>query len=118
MTQPDQWIWMGVKTVTHKGESNMHAVVRNYSGAGAKQLIDVLEQHKADVEATLRKVPGLLSYTLLRSGEGGMSVTVCKDKAGAEESLKVAREWIQKNASNIHANPPVVTEGSVIAQIK
>ena len=96
----------------------MHAVVRNYSGAGAKQLIDVLEQHKADVEATLRKVPGLLSYTLLRSGEGGMSVTVCKDKAGAEESLKVAREWIQKNASNIHANPPVVTEGSVIVQIK
>ena len=96
----------------------MHAVVRNYSGAGAKQLFDVLEQHKADVEATLRKVHGLLSYTLLRSGDGGMSVTVCKDKAGADESLKVAREWIQKNASHVHANPPTVTEGSVIAQIK
>lgn len=96
----------------------MHAIVRNYSGAGAKQLFDVLEQHKSDVESTLRKVPGLMTYTLLRSGDGGMSVTVCKDKAGAEESLKVAREWIQKNASNIHANPPVVTEGSVIVQIK
>ena len=96
----------------------MHAVVRSYSGAGAKQLFDVLEQHKADVEATLRKVPGLLSYTLLRSVDGGMSVTVCKDKAGADESLKVAREWIQKNASHVHANPPVVTEGSVIVQIK
>ena len=96
----------------------MHAVVRTYSGAGAKQLFDVLERQKAEVEATLRKVPGLVSYTLLRSGDGGMSVTVCKDKAGADESLKVAREWIQKNASNIHANPPVVTEGSVILEIK
>jgi hypothetical protein len=96
----------------------MHAVVRNYSGAGAKPLFDVLDQHKAEVEAAIRKVPGLVSYTLLRSGDGGMSVTVCKDKAGADESLKVAREWIKKNASNIQAAPPAVTEGSVIIQIK
>ena len=96
----------------------MHAVVRSYSGSGAKQLFDVLEKHKADVEANLRKVPGLVSYTLLRSGDGGMSVTVCKDKAGADESLKVAREWIKKNASNVQASPPAVSEGSVIVEIK
>ncbi|CAM3800408.1 hypothetical protein [Polaromonas hydrogenivorans] len=95
----------------------MHAVVRTYSGAGAQQLFDVLEEHKADIEATLRKVPGLVSYTLLRQGDGGMSVTVCTDKAGADESVKVARDWIQKNASNAHASPPVVAEGPVIVQI-
>ena len=95
----------------------MHAVVRNYSGAGVKQLFDLLEQRKAEVEATLRKVPGLVSYTMLRSGDGGISVTVCKDKAGTDESLKIAREWIQKNASNIHASPPAIMEGSVIVQI-
>ena len=96
----------------------MHAVVRSYTGDGAKQLFDVLEQRKVDVEATLRKVPGLVSYTLLRSGEGGMSVTVCKDKAGADESLRVARDWIQNNASSIHANSPIVSEGSVIVEIQ
>ena len=96
----------------------MYAVVRNYSGAGAKQLIDLLEQRKADVEAVIRKVPGLMSYTLLRNGDGGVSVTVCKDKAGADESLKVARDWIQKNASNTGASAPAVMEGSVILQIK
>ena len=96
----------------------MHAVVRNYSGAGAKQLFDLLEQRKADVEAVIRKVPGLMSYTLLRGGDGGVSVTVCEDKAGADESLKVARDWIQKNASNIGASPPTIMEGSVILQIK
>jgi uncharacterized protein with GYD domain len=96
----------------------MYAVVRNYSGAGAKQLFDELERQKADVEARLREVTGLVSYTLLRSGEGGMSVTVCKDKAGTDESLKVAREWIKKNVANIQASPPTVTEGSVIVQIK
>lgn len=95
----------------------MYAVIRTYSGAGAKQLFDVLEEHKADIEATFRKVSGLVSYTLLPNGDGGMSVTVCTDKAGTDESVKVARDWIQKNASNTHANPPVVAEGTVIVQI-
>ena len=95
----------------------MHAVIRTYSGAGGKQLFEVLEQRKADVEALIRKVPGLISYTLLRSGDGGVSVTVCKDKAGTEESVKVARDWIQQNASNVGARPPEVAEGSVILQI-
>ena len=95
----------------------MYAVIRTYLGAGAKQLFDLLEQRSADVEATLRTVPGLVSYTLLNTGDGGTAVTVCTDKAGTDESMKVARDWIQKNASHIHANPPVVTEGPVIVQI-
>jgi hypothetical protein len=124
MVEPDRRIRIGV-TSNHIGASNMNAVVRSYSGAGAKQLFDLLEARKAEVEAVIRKVPGLVSYTLLRSGDGGVSVTVCQDKAGADESVKVARDWIQENAawpgvppgSNIGASAPVVTEGSVIVQV-
>lgn len=47
-----------------------------------------------------------------------MSVTVCKDKAGTEASMRVAKEWIQKNASTIGSKPPVVAEGSVMIHIK
>lgn len=95
----------------------MYAVVRNYSGAGASRLFDVLEERKRDVEALMGDVPGLKSYTLLRSGDGGVSVTVCDDQAGAEQSLKVAREWIQKNASDTGATAPAVTQGTVLLQI-
>jgi hypothetical protein len=95
----------------------MYAVIRTYLGPEAKQLFELLEERNADVEATLRKVPGLVSYTLLNTGDGGTSITVCADKAGTDESLKVARDWIQKNARNINAKPPVVTEGPVIVQI-
>ena len=96
----------------------MYAVIRTYLGAGAKQLYKLLEERNADVEATLRTVPGLVSYTLLNTGDGCTSVTVCTDKTGTDASLKVARDWIQKNASHIHADPPIVTEGPVIVQIK
>ena len=96
----------------------MYAVIRTYLGAGAEQLFKILEEHKNDVEAALRTVPGLVSYTLLNTGDGGTAVTVCKDKASTDASLKVARDWIEENAADVLANPPVVTEGPVIVQIK
>ncbi len=95
----------------------MHAVVRNYSGTGAKELFDLLEARKGEVESLIRSVTGLVSYSLIRTGDGGISVTVCQDKAGTDESLQVARDWIQQNASDLGASPPVVSEGSVVLQL-
>jgi hypothetical protein len=74
----------------------MYTVVRSYFGAGEKELFDVLEKNKADVEKTLRSVKGLVSYTLVRSADEGFSVTVCNDKAGTDESLEKARDWIEE----------------------
>ena len=96
----------------------MHAVIRTYSGKGAKELFDVLEKRKADVESLLRPIKGFVSYTLARSGDGGFSVTVCQDKTGTDESVKAAREWIAKNAGNTGAGAPKVAEGSVISYLK
>ncbi|MGA7452493.1 MAG: hypothetical protein WBW73_14795 [Rhodoplanes sp.] len=97
-------------------EEDVYAVVRTYSGAGAKDLFDLLERRKSEVEAVMRSVPGLVSYTLVRSGDGGTAVTVCEDKAGAEESTRVAREWIRQNMPDIDW-PPTIEEGSVVVQI-
>ena len=98
----------------------MYAAVRTYSGAGAKDFFDLLEKRKSEVEAVMRSVPGAgkLSYTLVRSGEGGIAVTVCEDRAGAEESTRIAREWIRQNASELGSNLPAVDVGSVLVQIK
>jgi hypothetical protein len=96
----------------------MYAVVRTYSGKGAKELFDVLEKHKADAEKLIRSVKGFVSYTLARTSDGGFSVTVCQDKAGIEESMQKAKEWIAKNAGNSGAAAPKVSEGSVIVHLK
>jgi hypothetical protein len=96
----------------------MYAVVRTYSGKGARELFDVLEKRKTEVESVMRPVKGFVSYTLARSGDGGFSVTVCQDKAGCEESIKAAREWVAKNAGNTGAGAPKVSEGPVIIQLK
>jgi hypothetical protein len=76
-------------------------VIRTYSGDGAKELFDLLEKRKADVESLIRSVKGFVSYALVRTGDGGISVTVCQDKAGTDESLQKAKDWIGKHGSNI-----------------
>jgi hypothetical protein len=97
-------------------DSIMDVVVRTYSGKGSKELFSFLEEHKADVEKLMRTVKGFESYTLARSSEseGGLSMTVCQDKAGTEESVRLAKEWISKNAADIRVDAPKVSVGSII----
>ena len=94
----------------------MHAVVRHYSGQGALQLLDEIEAKLDGVEEAIRSVPGVVTYTLLRTDNGGISISVCQDKAGADESVRVASEFISKNCM-VQANPPVVSEGATILHI-
>ena len=95
----------------------MHAVVRNYSGTGSKELFDLLEARKGEVESLIRSVPGFVAYSLIRTDDGGISVTVCQDKAGTDESLQLAKNWIQENAADLDTSAPTVSEGSVIVQL-
>jgi hypothetical protein len=96
----------------------MHAVIRTYSGKGAKELFDVLEKSKADVEKIMRSVKGFVSYSLVRTAGGGLSVSIYQDKAGADESVRVARDWVSKNAGNTGAAAPTISEGTVILHAK
>ena len=93
----------------------MHAVVRSYSGQGAAELFEQLEQRNAEVMDLNGGVPGFVSYTAFRSGDGGVTVTVCQDKTGTDESSRRAAEWVKENNSAT-ANPPVITEGSTVVQ--
>jgi hypothetical protein len=95
----------------------MYAVMRSYSGKGAIKLFDVIEKNKAEVEKLVRPIKGFIGYTLVRTDGGGFSVTVCWDKAGTDESVRMARDWIDKNARDIRAAAPIVSEGPVILHL-
>jgi hypothetical protein len=104
--------------VRPKREESMHAVTRTYSGKGAKELFDILEKHKNDVESLIRSIKGFVSFSLARTADGGFSVSVFQDKAGADESVQKARDWIKQNAGNVGASAPSVSEGSTILHLK
>jgi hypothetical protein len=91
----------------------MYIVVRSYSEQGASALFDLLGQREEDVKALISGVPGFVSYAAFRSGDGGMTVTICQDKAGTDESSRRAAEWVNENVSTT-VDPPAITEGSTV----
>ena len=95
----------------------MKVVVRKYSGQGASRLIDKIEENAADVKGVLGSVTGLVSYTLVRTADGGFTVTVCEDQAGIDESTQKAKEWVAENAGDIGAAAPEVSAGDVIIRL-
>jgi len=100
-----------------RGDDPMEAVLRSYTGQGAKELFDLLEKNKKEVEDLMNGVKGLVSYTLVRSANGGFTVTVCQDKAGVEESIRLARDWITNNAKDVGAASPQITEGTTVVAL-
>ena len=93
----------------------MYVVVRSYSGQGASAVFDLVETRAEDVKALLGGVPGLVSYAAVRSGDGGLTVTVCEDEAGADESSRRAAEFVKENLSTT-VDPPSITGGSTVLQ--
>ncbi|MFQ6029336.1 MAG: hypothetical protein ACE5Q6_17810 [Dehalococcoidia bacterium] len=94
----------------------MYTVVRQYSGPDATELFNALEGRKDEVEQVIRGVSGFVSYTLLKTSDGGISVTVCQDKAGTDESIQAAADWVRANVPAA-VTPPVISEGNTILQL-
>jgi len=96
----------------------MHAVIRNYSGKGAKELFDVVEKSQESIEKVMRPVKDFVSYSAARTADGGFTITVCQDKAGCDESIRAARDWVAKNAANTGASAPTISEGTVMWHLR
>lgn len=93
----------------------MYVVVRTYSGQGASELFDAMEQREEDVKELIGGVPGFVSYAAFRSDGGGMTVTACQNKAGTDESSNRAAAWVKENVS-ASVDPPEIAEGSTFIQ--
>lgn len=87
----------------------MNVVVRHYR-AGT-EFIDELERRSAEVEELIRGVPGFVSYYLVRTPDGGASISVYEDSAGTEESTRRATAWVSENLASLHVPFPEVIEG-------
>ena len=92
-----------------------HVVIRRWSGAA--QLITEMERRKDEIEQLIRRAPGFGAYYAARTGADGLvSITVCDDKAGTDESSRLAREWVQQNVPGLTMGAPEVTDGEAFIE--
>ncbi len=89
----------------------MYGVIRRYQNP---KLIETLQQRQQDVENVIRPIPGFVAYYIIKSSDGGATVTVCQDKSGTDASVQRAADWVRQNAPHAAGTPPEITEGEVI----
>ena len=92
----------------------MYAVVRHYR---SPQLIDELAQNQDAIGQIISGIDGFVSYTLLRTEDGGITLSVYRDRAGAEESTRQAQAWTQANISPAAQSAAEVSQGEVILHL-
>jgi hypothetical protein len=56
----------------------------------------------------LRQTPGFVAYYWLDSGEGrGASFGVFENQAGADESVRIAADFVRENLANLLGKPEI-----------
>jgi heme-degrading monooxygenase HmoA len=87
----------------------MYVVVRQYEGASP--LADAMAERADDVKELLTGVEGFVAYHAARDGDTVTTVSVCRDRAGAEETTRRAAAWVQENLPGTTVSPPRVGTG-------
>ena len=94
----------------------MHVVIRHYEGSS--KLIDELVDRRKDVEELIRGVKGFVAYYLVKTGDGGASVSVFDDEAGTTESNTRAAAYLKENLEGIVTSPPKIIEGAAVVDFR
>jgi hypothetical protein len=93
----------------------MHLAIRRYEVDPAS--MDEIVRHVNEGFIPLIKdAQGFLAYYALDTGEGVLaSVSVFESREGAEESIRMAADYISEHLASLLPNPPEVTAGEVRA---
>jgi len=89
----------------------MYAVIRRYSGVA--KLIKELDSKQADMKKVISEGPGFIAYYAIRDGEALATITVCKDREGADESSRRSAAWVRENMTGVRVNAPEAYGGEV-----
>jgi len=89
----------------------MFASIRKYNGVPT--LVEELLKNQEDVKSVLRPIRGFHSYYLVKTNDGAVSMTVCDDRAGAEESNRVASTFLKDKLPTFATRAPEITTGEV-----
>jgi hypothetical protein len=93
----------------------MFAVIRHYH-FDAKNGAEIDRHVREGFVPLIKKAKGFVRYYWLDTGKGeGASISVFNDKAGADQSVRLAAEYVRDHLSKLLTQKPEIIEGSVKA---
>ncbi len=95
-------------------EEAMYATVRRYEAVTNPS--EAGRRVSEGFVPLISQIPGFVAYYWVDAGDSVMiSTSVFQDKAGAEESNRMAADWAGQNLASLLPKPPQVTAGEVVA---
>jgi hypothetical protein len=93
----------------------MFAVIRHYR-FDKKDSAEIDRLIRDEFVPLIRKAKGFVRYYWLDTGEGeGASFGVFEDKSGADESVRVAADFVRASMSKLLREKPEIIEGPLAA---
>lgn len=95
----------------------MHATVRRYEGVDQNGTDELKRKINETLIPKMSKLPGFGGYYVIESGDGALtSISLFSTSAEADESTRVAANWVrEEELEAMLPNPPKVTGGVVFA---
>jgi len=91
----------------------MYVTIRRYSGS--PELADTLVARESEVRDLITGIGGFQAYYLIRGADGeATSITAFDSESGAEQSNRLAADWLRENAPDVSVSPPEVTAGEAV----
>ena len=93
----------------------MFAVIRHYH-FNKKDSAEIDRAVREEFVSIVRKAKGFRRYYWLDTGEGeSASFGIFDDKAGAEESVRIAADYVRDHLSKLLTQKPEIIEGPIVA---
>ncbi len=93
----------------------MFAVIRHYH-FNPKDGAEIDRRIREEFVPIVKKEKGFVHYYWLDTGEGeSASVSVFKNKPGADESVRLAADYVKEHLSKLFTQKPEIIEGPIKA---
>ena len=90
----------------------MYASIRKYRIEGSVD--ELMQKVNEGFVPIISRAQGFYAYYCVDAGNGYVaSISIFEDKAGVEESNRLAGDWVKENLASILPNPPEITSGIV-----
>jgi hypothetical protein len=91
----------------------MHIAIRRYL-VDPGSVEEITRGAEEGFIPSIKAASGFLAYYVVDAGDGVVAtVSVFETREGAEDSIRMAADWIRQNMASLLPNPPEITAGEV-----
>ena len=92
----------------------MFAVIRRYN-THENSAHKIEQRVREGFVPLISRIPGFVSYDVVRSTDGTMlSVSIFETRQAADDSSRLASDWVHDNLASLIRTAPVILSGDVI----